>query len=129
MAPDDPFSRGRNGCVATDGQANAEREETLKAGENLWMQPDTAGSRIKSIKEVSTNSFTDRSTRRKPVIPLHHDRLREALGDIAAIGFLRHLKDQLLHGVTHSLLSKLNQPRTSFAMLHHSFASLRLCAS
>lgn len=218
MAPGDPFSRGRNGCVATDGQANAERAETLKVGENLFlgdalvggdqsqdriqcpdtqksvggnrhplmarifslqdhvaadlvhdrvapmlaqvlsqiipgeisrqlhrrddeglgegealvpdqMQPDTAGGRIKGIKEVSSHGLIDRSTHRRPVIPLRHDRLREALGDIAAIRLLRHLKDQLLHGVTHSLLSRLNQPRTSFAMLHHSFASLRLRAS
>jgi len=93
------------------------------------MQPDTAGGRIKGIKEVSSHGLIDRRTHRGPVIPLRHNRLREALGDIAAIHFLRHLKDQLLHGVTHNLLSGLNQPRTSFAMLHHSSASLRLRAN
>ncbi len=215
MAPCDPFSRGRNGCVATDGQANAEREETLKAGENLFlgdalvggdqsqdriqrpdtqesvggnrhplmtrilglqdhvatdlvhdrvapmlaqvlrkiipgeisrqlhrrdegslgegkalvpdqMQPDTAGGLIKGIKEVSTHGLIDRSTHRRPVIPLRHDRLREALGDIAAIRLLRHLKDQLLHGPPLTPISQLNQLLLGF---HHHSASLRLRAS
>ena len=214
MAPCDPFSRGRNGCVATDGQANTERAETLKVGENLFlgdafmggdqsqdriqrpnaqksvggnrhplmagifrlkdyvaadlvhdgvtpvltqvlcqvipgkisrqlhqrgegrlgegkalvadqMQPDTAGGFIKGIKEVSTHGLIHRSTHRRPVTPLRHNWLREALGDIATIRFLRHLKDQLLHGVTHNLLSTLNQQQLGF---HHHSASLRLCA-
>ena len=113
-------------------QLHRRDEGSLGEGKALvadQMQPDTAGSRIEGIKEVSTHGFIDCSTHRRPVITLSHDRLREALGDIAAIRFLRHLKDQLLHLIIYSLLFGLNQPRTSFAMLHHSSASLRLSAN
>jgi len=90
------------------------------------MQLDTAGSRIEGIKEVSTHSLIDRSTHCSPAVTLRHDRLREALGDIAAIRFLRHLKDQLIHWSPLTPIFQLNQQRLGF---HHHSSSLRLRAS
>ena len=109
-------------------QLHQRGEGSLSEGKALvahQMQPDATRSYIKSIEEVSTHGIIDRSTHRGPVITLSHDRFRQALGDIAAIHFLRHLKDQLLHGLTHNLLSGLNQLRLDF---HHSSASLGLLA-
>lgn len=61
------------------------------------MQSDTARSGIGSVKKVSTNRLINGGSHRGPVITLRHDWLREALGDIAAVCFLRHFEDQLLH--------------------------------
>lgn len=89
------------------------------------MQSDAAWSRLESIEEVSSHGLIDCSAHRGPVVTLSHDWFRQAFGDIAAIYFLRHLKDQLLHRLTHNLLSGLNQLRLDF---HHSYVSLRLLA-
>lgn len=110
-------------------QLHRRNDEGLSEGKALvpdQMQPDTAGGFIKGIKEVSTHGLIDCSTHRGPVVTLSHDWFRQALGDIAAIRFLRHLKDQLHHGVTHNLLSTLNQQQLGF---HYHSASLRLRAS
>lgn len=110
-------------------QLHQRGEESLGEGKTLvadQMQPDTVRSGSGSIKEISPHRLIHSGSHRGPVVTLRHDRLRQALGDIAAIRFLRHLKDQLLHGVTHNLLSGMNQLPLDF---HHSSASLRLCAS
>jgi hypothetical protein len=54
---------------------------------------------------------------------LSHDWFRQALGDIAAIRFLRHLKDQFLHRRFLNPLSIQQQP------LFFPIPPLRLCAS
>ena len=94
-----------------------------KALVSYQMQPDAAWSRIESIEEVSSHGLIDRSAHRGPVIPLSHDWFRQALGDIAAIRLLRHLKDQLLHRRFLNPLSIQQQP------LFFPIPPLRLCAS
>ena len=109
-------------------QLHQRGEGSLGEGKALvadQMQPDAAWSRTESIEEVSTHGIIDCSTHRGPVVTLSHDWFRQALGDIAAIRLLRHLKDQLLHRLTHNLLSGLNQLRLDY---HHSSVSLRLLA-
>ena len=109
-------------------QLHQRGEESLGEGEALvadQMQPDTVRSGSGSIKEISPHRLIDGCAHRGPIIPLRHDRLRQALGDIAAVCFLRHFEDQLLHGLTHNLLSGMNQLRLDF---HHYSASLRLLA-
>ena len=96
-----------------------------KALVSYQMKPDAAWSRIESIEEVSSHGLIDCSTHRGPVVTLSHDWFRQALGYIATIRLLRHLKDQLLHGVILNLLSEMNQLRLDF---HHSSASPRLLA-
>lgn len=61
------------------------------------MQSDTARSSVGSVKKVSTNRLINSGPHRVPVITLCHDGFRQALGDIAAVCFLRHFEDQLLH--------------------------------
>jgi len=129
QSPDSQKSMSRDRQTLMARQLHQPGEESLGEGEALvadQMQPDATRSSGRSIKEISSHRLIDGGSHRDPVVTLRHDRLRQALGDIAAIRFLRHLKDQLLHGVTHNLLSGMNQLRLDF---HHSSASLRLCAS
>jgi hypothetical protein len=79
--------------VANKMQANAGR---------LWL-----------IEEVRIHRLADVRAQLLPRVRLRDDTLRQALGDKPAVGLLRHLKDDLVHGrsiLANSLEIKQSQP-------------------